>query len=86
MPTTPRYTFDRSVTDFGDGSYAVSAVTAKGWNISWFVEPDAQARTGWRIWRPTPSNETLAITPTGSLGRAILARVNDHRARKEIVS
>lgn len=75
-----RYTFDRFATRH-DTSYSVSAVTDRGWMITWFVEPDPTSRTGWSIWKPTPSNEPAYITPTGSLGRRILAIVAATKAR-----
>lgn len=78
--TTPRYTFERSVTDYGDGTYGVSAVTDRGWSLTWFVEA---ADGGWVITRSTPSNESKTIKTTGSLGKSILARVQAHLSRKE---
>ena len=78
--STPRYTFDRFATKHDD-CYGVSAVTDRGWMITWFVEPDPTSSTGWRIWKPTPSNHPAYITPSGSLGRRILKVVAATQAR-----
>lgn len=79
-----RYTFDRAATANLDGSFTVSRRDeVTGYYTTWYVEPDPVSHTGWRIWRPTPSNRPLTITPTGTLGRAILARVTAHLDRKE---
>lgn len=79
--TTPRYTFDRFATRHSDGCYSVSAVTDRGWMITWFVEPKPESRSGWSIWKPTPSNEPAYITPSGSLAKRILKVVAATQAR-----
>ena len=77
---TPRYTFDRFATRHDTG-YSVSAVTDRGWMITWFVDPDPSSRSGWSIWKPTPSNYPAYITPSGTLGKRILKVVAATQAR-----
>jgi hypothetical protein len=75
---TPRYTFDRYATKH-DTCYSVSAVTDRGWMITWYVELAEDG--GWEIWRSKPSNDLLYVKPTGTLGRRILAIVAATQAR-----
>jgi len=76
-----RYTFDRFATRHDTG-YSVSAVAeVTGWTHTWYVGPDPLSRTGWRIWKPTPSNRPQPITPSGALGRRILAVVRATQER-----
>lgn len=79
---TPRYTFDPIASNNLNGSFTVSRRNEiTGYYTTWYVEPDSTSSTGWRIWRPTPSNRPMVITPTGSLGRRILAIVTATQAR-----
>jgi hypothetical protein len=74
---SPRYTFDPIATKTLTDTYYVSRRNEiTGYYTTWYVEPDSTNSTGWRIWRPTPSNRPMIITPTGTLGRRILAIVN----------
>ena len=76
-----RYTFDRYAVKHDTG-YSVTAVAeVSGYATTWYVEPDPTSHTGWRIWKPTPSNHPAYITPSGALGRRILARVAATQAR-----
>lgn len=74
------YTFDRYAVRHDTG-YSVSAVTDRGWGVTWFVEAAPDSRTGWRIWKPTPSNHPAYILTTGALGKRILAIVAATQAR-----
>jgi hypothetical protein len=77
-----RYTFDRFATANLNGSFTVSRRDeVTGYYTTWYVEPDPVSHTGWRIWRPTPSNRPLTITPTGTLGKRILAVVRATQER-----
>ena len=76
-----RYTFDRYATRHDTG-YSVSAVAdVSGWTHTWFVDPDPASPAGWRIWKPTPSNVPLAISPSGVLGKRVLAVVRATQER-----
>ena len=75
--SSPRHTFDPIATRNLDGSFVVSRRDeVTGYHTTWYVEPNPTSSTGWRIWLPTPSNRPMVITPTGTLGRRILAIVN----------
>lgn len=76
-----RYTFDRYATRHSDGGFSVSAVTDRGWTITWYVDPSTTSSTGWRIWKPTPSNEAMGISPYGKLGKRILTVVRATQER-----
>ena len=73
-----RYTFDRYATRH-HSSYSVSAVTDRGWGITWYVERGQDG--SWVIWKPTPSNEPAYINPTGSLAKRIFKIVAATQAR-----
>lgn len=77
----PRYRFEDWASVYPDGTYSVTARTyPAGWDITWYVEPTPEG--GWTIWRSVPSNETLYIKTTGTLGRAVLAVVTKTIARR----
>jgi len=82
MPS-PRHTFDTIASNNLDGCFTVSRRDEiTGFYTTWFVEPEPASSTGWRIWKPMPSNRPMVITPTGTLGRRILTIVNKTIANK----
>lgn len=77
-----RYTFDSIATCGLDGAYYVSRRNeVTGFYTTWYVEPDPASATGWRIWKPTAFNRPQYITPSGALGKRILAIVAATQAR-----